>query len=86
MGGMSLILTSKPVGSRHLSGLLGLIGPIANASWTHSYAKQCIPPHPLPLSSHVLIHYAGLKIVPTYKNYPEIQQTVSLIVSHVAKC
>ena len=46
MGGMSLILTSKPVSSRHLSGLLGLIGPIANASWTHSYAKQCIPPHP----------------------------------------
>ena len=46
MGGMSLILTSKLVSLRHLSGLLGLIGPIANASWAHSYAKQCIPPHP----------------------------------------
>ena len=84
MGGTSLILTSKPVTSRHLSGLLGLIGPIANASWTHSYAKQCIPSHPPnPLSSHLLTHCAGLKLVPTYKNYPEVQQTVSLIVRHL---
>ena len=63
MGGMSLILTSKPVTLRHLSGLLGLIGPIElmllgltamlNSVFHHI--------HPTLLPSHLLTHHAGLK-------------------------
>ena len=50
MGSMRLIFT--PMLVRHLLGLLGLSGPIADASWTHSYAnKKYNPPqaaHPRP--------------------------------------
>ena len=48
MGGTRLILTSKPVTSRHLSGLLGLIGPIELMllGLTAMLNSVAIPPHP----------------------------------------
>ena len=80
---------------RSLSGFLALSGPIGDASWTHSYSKQCIhmffclSPHPIThFPSHLPLPYTGLKLVHTGK-ISEIHQAASLKVSHishVAKC
>ena len=78
-GGIDLILTLMPL--RHLSGLLGLYGPIVDAFWMQSYSKQFIygrfstshHTHPIPFStqvpSHLPPHYTGLKLVHTSKNH-----------------
>ena len=53
MGGTSLILTSKPVTSRHLSGLLGLIGLIAGLIVMHFTTST--PPHYPPTCSLTML-------------------------------
>ena len=72
---------------RHLLCPLGLSGPITDASWTHSYSKQCIhecfstshltplaPPTPTLYWPEISVHL---------EKFPEVQQAASLKISHV---
>ena len=79
MGGMGQKLTTMSM-RKNLLSPIGLSGLIAKVSWTHSYIlnrvfRFChLPLHPFThpyvqlstnLLSHLLAHYAGLKLVHT---------------------
>ena len=80
---MGLKLTPMPV--RRLSGLLGLSGPVAVASWAHSFSKQCVhvcfpPPISLPTRPLATLASAHLK---KWSKMSEMHQAASLEVNHV---